>query len=51
MKQKRDYLEKQLTIFLGYAKRNGASREELDTVIKTIELLRKHLPFYKKVRK
>lgn len=44
---KKNNLETQLTIFLGYMKRNGATEKELQTVVDTIGLLRKYLPFYK----
>ena len=44
---KKANIEKQLTIFLGYIKRNGASEKELQTVVDTIGLLRKYLPIYK----
>ena len=44
---KKNHLETQLTIFLGYIKRNGATEKELQTVVDTIGLLRKYLPFYK----
>lgn len=40
-------VEKQLTLFLGYIKRQGATEKELQTVVDTIGLLRKYLPFYK----
>jgi len=41
-------LEKSLTIFLGHAKKKGATKEELDNIVKTIDLVRKYLPFYQK---
>lgn len=44
---KKTNLEKGLTIFLGYMKRNGATEEELQTVVNSIGLLQKYLPFYK----
>lgn len=45
---KKSNIERQLTLFLGYIKRNGATEKELQTVVDTIGLLRKYLPFYKK---
>lgn len=47
---KKSKLETQLTIFLGYMKRNGATENELQTVVDTIGLLRRYLPFYKAQR-
>lgn len=44
---KKAKIEAQLTIFLGYIDRKGATEKELQTVIDTIGLLRKYLPFYK----
>nr|DAG36282.1 MAG TPA: hypothetical protein [Caudoviricetes sp.] len=44
---KKSNVEKQLTLFLGYIKRQGATEKELQTVVDTIGLLRKYLPFYK----
>lgn len=35
-------LETRMTIFLGHAKKCGATKEELDVVIKTIGLIRKY---------
>lgn len=40
-------LEKQITIFPGHAQKSGATREKLDAIIKTLDLIRKYLPFYK----
>lgn len=48
---KKSNLEKGLTTFLGYMKRNGATEEELQTVVNTIGLLRKYLPFYTQQKK
>ena len=44
---KKSRLEQQMTIFLGYAKKNGATEEEIAIIVKTIELIIKYLPFYK----
>lgn len=46
-KREKSNVEKQLTLFLGYIKRQGATEKELQTVVDTIGLLRKYLPFYK----
>lgn len=44
---KKSQIEKHLIVFLGHMKKNNATEEELQTVINTIGLLRKYLPFYK----
>ncbi len=48
MKKNESSLEKSLTMFLGHAKKKGATREELDNIIETVRLVRKYLPFYQK---
>lgn len=40
-------LEKQMTVFLGHVKKSGATEDEIATIIKTIGLIRKYLPFRK----
>jgi len=46
--EKYSRLEQLLTMFLGHAKNKGATREKLDNIIKTIDLVRKYLPFHQK---
>ena len=48
MKTEKTNLEKALTTFLGFIHRNGANEEEREAVIRTIVLVRKYWPPYKK---
>lgn len=37
-------LERKWQIFIGHAKKSGATKEELDILVKAMDLLRKYLP-------
>lgn len=42
--------EKRMTLFLGHAKNKGATREELDAIIKMIDIVKKYLPCFSEDR-
>lgn len=45
--KKEEKLVTALKIFIGYIKRNGATEEEMKTMVRTVYLIEKYLPHYK----
>lgn len=41
---KQSNFETKLQIFIGHAKKRGATEEELETLVKTMDLIKKYLP-------
>ena len=40
-------LERQFQIFIGHAKKQGATKDELDILVEAMNLIRKYLPIRK----